>query len=293
MSSFRTAIDHLTPVGGKVLELGGGTGVLSHFAAQKAAHVWCVERNPELVTAAREFLDLNETGSRIDVVQADARDYLPPERVDVVICEMLHTALIREKQIEILASFQSRYHKHFGPPMPLFVPEATLLAMQPVEQSFNFCGFEAPIPLFQLPGAEHPSTRPLCEPTVYATVEYNRPLPTHFAYQVMFTAEQAGRVNAVRFFTKNIVAFQEEKGTAVEWSNQYLVAPIKEPIKVEAGDVMSVFVDYMAGCQLKQFLARVVAQSERTQSRQREQQQALKIDVQRMNVPSPEHLRAA
>ena len=95
MSSFREAIEYLTPPNATVLELGGGTGVLSHFAAQKASQVWCVERNPELVAAARKFLEINNSGRCVEVIQADARDFLPPERVDVVICEMLHVALVR------------------------------------------------------------------------------------------------------------------------------------------------------------------------------------------------------
>src|SRR5487761_1017102 len=69
MAGFKEALEKVVPPGGKVLELGGGTGVLSFFAAQNAAKVWCVERNPELVRAARRILALNAGGDRIEVVE--------------------------------------------------------------------------------------------------------------------------------------------------------------------------------------------------------------------------------
>ena len=40
MSAFKTAINLTVFPGAKVLELGGGTGVLSWFAAAKAGKVW-------------------------------------------------------------------------------------------------------------------------------------------------------------------------------------------------------------------------------------------------------------
>lgn len=50
MDAFRAAIALAVPPGSRVLELGGGTAVLSFFAAQHAAKVWCVEKNPEWCT---------------------------------------------------------------------------------------------------------------------------------------------------------------------------------------------------------------------------------------------------
>jgi SAM-dependent methyltransferase len=144
MRGFKAAIDFVVRPGSKVLELGGGTGVLSYFAIQKAAKVWCVERNPELVAKARQILSLNPPGDKVEIIEADAFDFLPPERVDVVICEMIHVAMLREKQIPVIASFKERYLTRFGKPLPSFVPEALIQAVQPVEHDFNFDGYYAP-----------------------------------------------------------------------------------------------------------------------------------------------------
>ncbi len=264
MSSFRDAIQYLTPSGAKVLDLGGGTGVLSHFAASKAGHVWCVERNPELVRTARRLMQHNPFGHRVEVIQADAMEYLPPEPVDVVICEMLHTGLMREKQIQVIGSFQERYLAHFGGPLPRFVPEASLLAVQPVEQPFEFSGFSAPIPFFQDSGGNHEQTRGLCQPLVYAAVEYDRALPERFEGRTKFSMERSGQLNALRFITKNLLAFQESEGSAIEWSNQYLVVPLGQTFDVAAGAEIVVEFSYGAGCQLEELLdsAQVIPHSQ-------------------------------
>ena len=92
-----------------MLELGGGTGVLSCFAAAKADKVYCVEFNPDMVKEARKFLAMNPNGHKVEVIHADAFEFLPPEPVDVVICEIINVAMLREKQIEVIENFKRRY----------------------------------------------------------------------------------------------------------------------------------------------------------------------------------------
>src|SRR4051812_623552 len=113
MGSFRQAIDYAVRPGMKVLELGGGTGVLSCFAAAKASKVWWVDFNPDLVREARRILALNPDGHKVEVIHADAFEYLPPEPVDLVICEMIHAAMLREKQVEMIEAFKQRYRLRF------------------------------------------------------------------------------------------------------------------------------------------------------------------------------------
>jgi predicted RNA methylase len=250
MDAFREAIALLVPMGGRVLELGGGTGVLSYFAAQRADKVWCVERNPALVRAARRFLAQNTRGDRVEVVQADALTFLPPEPVDAVICEMLHTALVREKQLEVLQSFRERYVEKFGLPLPAFIPEATLLGVQPVEQDFSFSGYVAPVPFFQ-PAGPHAGTQPLADAGIYARISYAEPLPAEFHWEETLTINRDGVLNALCFLTKNFVAFLLAEGGAVEWMMHHLVLPLAQPIEVVAGDRVSVRLAYRAGCPLE------------------------------------------
>lgn len=247
MSAFRDAINVSVPLGSKVLDLGGGTGVLSFFAAQRAARVWCVERNPELVQAARRLLDMNYGSEKVEVIQADAFDYLPPEPVDVVICEMLHVGMLREKQVPVLAGFKRRYLEKFGAPLPLFLPEAFIQAIQPVQQSFDFGGYYAPIPSLQDPSALHPRSRDLAAPALFQLASYGESLPLDCVWQGEITLAQSGSLNALRFITKNVLTIVEKEQRSVDWFSQYLIMPLSDPLIVAAGQRVSVSFAYLLG----------------------------------------------
>jgi predicted RNA methylase len=65
---------------------------------RQGGKVYCVEFNPDMVQEARRFLALNPNGEKVEVIHADAFEYLPPEPVDVVICEMIHVGMLRENR---------------------------------------------------------------------------------------------------------------------------------------------------------------------------------------------------
>ena len=251
MSSFKKALEYVVPRGGRVLELGGGTGVLSFFAAQKAARVWCVERNPELVDTARRLLALNGVDDKVEVVQADANEYLPPERVDVVVCEMLHSGLLREKLAPLMASFKARYLAHFGPPLPTLVPEAAILGLQPVHHSFEFLGYQAPVPVFQDPSQANEASICLAEPVVTHSVIFSEPFSTTIAWDGEVPITHHGSINALRFITRGILAVRVAEGDTLDWYLQHMLLPLDEAVPVRAGGRVRIAFKYEAGASLK------------------------------------------
>lgn len=247
MGAFKAAIDHVVFDGARVLELGGGTGVLSCFAASKASKVWCVEFNPELVAEARRLLPLNRDGHKVEVVHADAFDYLPPEPVDVVICEMLHVGMLREKQVQVIEAFKERYHRRFGGPQPVFIPAAAILAVQPLQQGYDFFGFHAPIIQFQQPQALQAGTIELAAPAVYSIMDMSQPVSRDIRWEGAFVLERDGTVNALRFVTKNILAVVPRQSATIDWIISYLVLPLGEPVEARTGDALQVTFSYLAG----------------------------------------------
>jgi len=251
MSGFRRALEHVVRPGAKVLELGGGTGVLSFFAARHAARVWCVERNPAMVREARRIKALNDPADRVEIVHADAFDYLPPSPVDVVICEMLHVGLLREKQIPVLDAFKRRYLQAFGGPLPAFVPEACVQALQPVQQDFCYEGFHAPVTVFQDPQADAPRTLGLAAPVVFQQFFYDEPLPSRCEWNGELVAERDGVFNAVRIVTRNLLALQLESRSSIDWQNAHLIVPLATPLTVRMGDRMAIAFGYAPGAPLE------------------------------------------
>lgn len=251
MTAFRAAINHVVPDGARVLELGGGTGVLSCIAASKSSSVWCVELNPDLVAESRRLLALNPDGHKVCVIHADAMEYLPPEPVDVVICEMIHCAMLREKQVEVIESFKQRYRARFGEKLPALIPEAIIMAVQPLRQRYDFFGFHAPIIQFQRIHAAHAGTTELAAPAVYSILDLLQPTSREICWEGTFLLESDGPVNALRFITKNILAVVPEPAGTIDWFIDYLVLPLPEPLEARAGDTLHVSFNYSAGGSLR------------------------------------------
>jgi predicted RNA methylase len=249
------------PDGGVVLELGGGTGVLSWFAARKARQVYCVERNPALARAAQAFLANNSNGDRVSVIQADAMNYLPPEPVDVVICEMLHVGMLREKQLQVLHGFKERYRQRFGPVLPRFIPDTSVLAIQPIQQDFCFSGYTARVPMFEPPGP-HMKDSWLADPFFYSTIDYGFEIPLAFQVATEMTIQSDGVFNAVSLLTNNFLAFVLTEKRAVTWLMNQLILPIQNPFAVRAGETISVAFAYQAGGSIEALQESLVARPE-------------------------------
>lgn len=257
MTGFKAALNYLIPDGGKVLDMGAGTGVLSFLAAQKAVKVYSVERQADLVECARDLLTKNGCGDRVELVQGDARDYLPPEPVDVVVCEMLHSALLREKQLEVIQSFKQRYREKFGEKLPVFIPNASILGVEPVSADFCFQGYHAPIAFFEDPGALSTRYLSLGEGKPYAILEYQAENAKKLSFNGVLPIKTDGSFNALRFITKNILAMNIEEASTIEWMNMNLILPIKQPIDAKAGDQFQVLFNYDAGGEISSLISSI------------------------------------
>ncbi len=248
IGGFEQAIDALVKPGMKVLELGAGTGVLSFFAARAgASKVYSVERLPHVARAAQRFLTANGVSDRVDITVGDAASYLPPERVDVVICEMLHTAMLREKQLSIIASFKERYLARFGGPLPMFIPEAAVMALQPVHTDYDFHGYNAAVPMFIDGSGNGDRVKALARPALYSSFLYGSDYSTKFEIDVELTVTQSGMLNGLRFITKNLLAILEDEGRSIDWDMHDLVIPLANPVAVMTGNTIRIRFRYEAG----------------------------------------------
>jgi len=246
MEYFENAINMVVQPNDVVLELGSGTGVLSYFASKKAKKVYSVEYNEELVDASRKILSHNNC-LNVEVIHADAFEYVPPERVQVVICEMLHVGLLREKQLEVIKAFKENYKKKFGESLPMFIPATSISAVQLIQYDFDFYGFFAPIVLFQNPYALEEKTVQLSFPSPYHDVTYDTDYSLDIEWAGQLEAITEGKFNALRFITKNLLSISLEG--YIDWHNQYMVVPVNE-LHVKRGDSISIEFGYNAGASL-------------------------------------------
>jgi predicted RNA methylase len=185
---------------------------------------------------------------------------VPDEPVDVVICEMLHAALLREKQLEVLQTFKARHFARFGTRVPLVIPEATILAVQLVYQPYDFHGYQAPVPFFFEAGVDGASTVEMGAPKIYSVIDYAQDLPEIFPVDGPLAVERSGTVNALRFITKNLVGIFGAEGRSADWHMPYMSLALPEPISVEAGDEVRVRFQYDAGASIESLQASLDAE---------------------------------
>lgn len=246
MDAFRTAIEQVVKPEHRVVDLGSGTGVMSFNAAKQGAKVWAVEYNPTLVAASRKFISDNGLSDMVQIFEGDASSWLPPEPADVVICEMLHSALLREKQVQVISKFRDAHYARFGK-IPQILPNATLLAVQPVWQCYDFNGFYAPIPLFQSAYDAADNCYTNNEPVVYKIVDYDTAQVETYNADILFPANQNNRVNALRFITKSLLTIDLSTGQTIDWHNQHLVLPLPQSLELRVGQTLRVHFSYRPG----------------------------------------------
>ncbi len=122
LSVFREAIKE--EVNGVVYDIGAGSGILSYFAVPHSDFIFALETDPKSAQCATQ--NLQEYGN-VQVINADASNFHFPKKADVIICEMLDTALIDEEQVPVLNNVL-KYLKEDG----IVIPHAVINGAEPV-----------------------------------------------------------------------------------------------------------------------------------------------------------------
>lgn len=106
-----------------VLDIGGGSGLLSIYAARAGArHVYCCEMSVHMAELARRCILMEGYEDRITVMEAhssqlmvatdcdeeSSTEWMLPERVSIVVSELLDSGLLGEHVVEVLNDAKNR-----------------------------------------------------------------------------------------------------------------------------------------------------------------------------------------
>lgn len=98
--AFAKAIKRTVQKGDVVVDMGTGTGILALLAAKAGAKkVYAVEIDKNNIATLRDTFAINGYRDVIEVVEGSILEVSLPEKVDVIIGEMIATALIEELQV--------------------------------------------------------------------------------------------------------------------------------------------------------------------------------------------------
>jgi predicted RNA methylase len=222
---------------GTVFDLGTGSGVLSSWAAPGADRVIAVEINNSTSKIAernlKEFIN-------VEVVCADAAKFQFDTKADLIICEMLDTALIDEEQIPVLNK-ATKYLKEDG----VLIPSGIINCLEPVETSCEHISYEED---------GYPKNSVLGEPHFYSKIMFGSYVDPKFNQKFKIKINRSGIVSGLKLttftlITKNIIC------GPTPMLNPPLIIPVNK-LNVVENDLIEVNLNYEMGGGLESVRAR-------------------------------------
>ncbi|MGH2365056.1 MAG: methyltransferase domain-containing protein [Chloroflexota bacterium] len=251
--AFRRAIDRKVAPNHTVFEAGAGTGILSYFAAQRARQVYAVEADPEVAALGQALIQRNGLGGRVVYRQGLAQAELPPEPVDVIVCEMMHVALAVEQQLPVMNAIHRELAGRYPNHPYAVIPEAAVNYCQLVQVDFSYYGFQAPFMKLASPYVADSTVAPLSPLSRYLDVNFGLPAEEHIAASCRLEVDAPGQLNAIRILTQAVLSLDASLPAPerlIDWYLHYLLVPLPNPLLVQPGAAFSVELDYDAGCPL-------------------------------------------
>ena len=115
---FVEAVRAAVRPGDVVLDLGTGSGILGFAAARAgAARVYAIDRG-HIITVAEQLAQRNGVDDRIRFMRGASRELELPERVDVIVAEIIGAFGLEEEIVESLADARQRFLKPGGRMLP-------------------------------------------------------------------------------------------------------------------------------------------------------------------------------
>lgn len=237
LDAFARALALVVRPGDVVADLGSGSGVLAWLALRAgAARVHAVEANRATFATLRGLLGRNGIAGKVEAHCADAETWVPPEPVDVVVCELMETGLLHEP----VAAAMAQVHRAWPRKPRAFVPRGAELFVEGVAVEDAFRGYHAPLPGFRAEG----SGRALTDAACYLDVDFAAgPPPPGVDAAVALRGREDGAVAALRLRTITRVA----EGVRFETGPGYcppVVLPLLQPRPVKTGQALIAKLQY-------------------------------------------------
>lgn len=182
LSAFFHAIGEYDGSTELAYDLGCGSGILSYFLSSKFNDIIAVEMDSSAYNCAKENLDSFEN---IKVINNNVLEYNFDEKADLIVCEMMDTALIDEEQVPVL-----NHAKKFLKPNGIIIPYGVINAAELVNMEREYIHWD-----------ENVKYDVYSDMLIYSEVNFLDNIDTNFEIELSFKSKKDGIVNGLKITT--------------------------------------------------------------------------------------------
>ncbi len=226
VSAFFEAINEYSKKTDLAYDLGCGSGVLSYFLRDKFNEIKSIEIDSKASCCALKNLEKYEN---IEVINEDVLNYNFTKKADLIVCEMLDTALIDEEEVQVL-NHARNFLKEDGE----IIPKAIINIAELVNMQRNYIHWD-----------ENASYEILSNPVNYSKVIFKEEINPFFEKNLEFEVNKDQTANGIKITTVTILNDDLVCGPTPMF-NPPLLIPIDE-IDVKCNDLINVKLKYIMG----------------------------------------------
>jgi predicted RNA methylase len=227
VSIFKEAI--VQKAYGITYDLGTGSGILASFASPYAKKVYAFEINPLVIK--RYSKELLKNFGNIILIEADLTSYVYVEKPDVVICEMLDTALIDEEQVQVINNVLEYTKEN-----TTFIPKSTYDTIQVGYSNILNITYKED---------DNIQFNSLSKEVKYNCVDFSNKINPEFEEDITVTIDNSGEINSLLITTYTCVSEGLITGPT-PMLNPPLLIPVNK-INVSKGDIVIIDLKYVMG----------------------------------------------
>ena len=207
-------------------DLGCGCGVLSYFLSFYFKEIISLECNPKITQCAKENL---AEFNNIEVINTNVLDYNFEKKADLIVCEMLDTALIDEGQVPIL-NHAKKFLKEDGN----IIPHSIINTVELVRFTRHNIHWD-----------DGEYYRSYSNPIVYSQFNFSDDIETNFKTNLNIKANKKGVINGLKITTYTKISKDIIAGP-LPMLNPPLMIPLNDK-KINANDIINVELKYIMG----------------------------------------------